>query len=164
MSPEHIYARLSSNPSELAKRPLLRDNDPLEALKVLSEKRQDKYSQADVTVKVDPALSPIEMADKVIQEILEVIEKNPPLWQSWKSKRDQLAVEAAARVNTTRIANVFFVLIFTQLQISFFILIDKPFCYCSSWGWIWGQCRERQHSICRLVRRKKREGQTSRRC
>lgn len=96
--PEDIYARLSSNQQEIQKRPLLSTPDPLEKLNALSLKRRDKYLQADVHVTVDPNMSPEQVAERVISDTVAFIEANPPLWQSWKAKREQTAIEAAARV------------------------------------------------------------------
>ena len=99
-NPEDIATRLSSNSEELAKRPLLQQSDnPLNKLQELSSKRRDMYLQADIHCKVEPQWTPEQVADRVVRDTLEFIAANPPLWQSWKAKRDQVAVEAAARVS-----------------------------------------------------------------
>jgi shikimate kinase len=100
MDPEVIYDRLRADPAQIAKRPLLREADPLAKLKELSAERRDKYLQADVHVVVpkEPR-TPEELAETTAQAILDFIADNPPLWESWKKKRDNFAVEAAGRVS-----------------------------------------------------------------
>lgn len=100
MPVETIYKRLSSNPDEIKKRPLLQGSDPLQALKKLNAEREEKYMQADVHLKIPPEkMTPDELALYTAQGILDFIAENPPRWQTWKTKRDQMAVEAAARMN-----------------------------------------------------------------
>jgi shikimate kinase len=50
MKPEDIYDRLVKDKDQISKRPLLQGESPLKNLKKLSSDRQDKYSQADITV------------------------------------------------------------------------------------------------------------------
>jgi shikimate kinase len=45
-----IYSRLSNNPNEINKRPLLRESDPISKLEEIYESRREKYEQADVIV------------------------------------------------------------------------------------------------------------------
>ena len=98
MSPEDIYDRLKADPTQIQKRPLLNEKDPLVKLKELSDVRRDKYVMADVHVKVSPHLSPEEVADLVCSSILNAIEDNPPLWRSWKAEKDKKAINMAAMV------------------------------------------------------------------
>ena len=53
-----------------------------------------------------PALpmGPDELALAVAQAVLDFIANNPPLWESWKKKREGVAVEAAARMNPSATA------------------------------------------------------------
>ena len=88
LSPEDIFSRLSANPEQVAKRPLLRGSNPLEKLQELSEKRRDKYTQGDVRVRVPADASNEHVSLLAAQAILKFIEDNPPLWQEWKKKRD----------------------------------------------------------------------------
>lgn len=100
LSPEHIIERLSANPEQLAKRPLLQGPNPLAKLQELSEKRMDKYTQGDVKVKVPPKASNGEVSLLAAQAILRFIEDNPPLWKEWKKKRDQKAQEVVSKVTS----------------------------------------------------------------
>ena len=45
MSVEDIYSRLSKNPEELQKRPLLQGDEPVEKLRKIRNERQEQYSQ-----------------------------------------------------------------------------------------------------------------------
>eukprot|EP01035_Chromulina_nebulosa_P017110 gene17110-22624_t len=111
MKPEHIHNRLMSSPEQINKRPLLQTANPLERLQTLKNERIDKYMQADLRIEVLPHLTPDEVATNIITEIIDFIEKNPPLWQTWKNSRDAKAIEASARINpsATASANVGFV-------------------------------------------------------
>jgi shikimate kinase len=101
MEPESIYARLKADPAQIAKRPLLRESDPLAKLKQLSEERMEKYMQADVHLKLSgESRTPDQLAEMTAQAILDFIANNPPLWEGWKKKRDSFAVEAAGRVSS----------------------------------------------------------------
>lgn len=111
MPVDDIYNRLISNPDQITKRPLLQGSDPLEALRKLNAVRQEKYMQADVHLVVPSIpMSPEDLATFTAQTILDFIAVNPPRWESWKKKRDDIAVEAAARMNpsATASANVGF--------------------------------------------------------
>ena len=111
MPVDDIYSRLISNPDQIAKRPLLQGSDPLETLRKLNAVRQEKYMQADVHLVVPSIpMSPEDLATFTAQTILDFIAVNPPRWESWKKKRDDIAVEAAARMNpsATASANVGF--------------------------------------------------------
>ena len=79
--------------------------DPLETLRKLNAVRQDKYMQADVHLVV-PSLpmTPDELAVYTAQTILDFIAINPPRWEGWKKKRDDMAIEAAARLNPSATA------------------------------------------------------------
>ena len=100
MTPEDIFKRLSTNPGELDKRPLLRNSaDPLEKLRELQKKREDKYMLADVVVNIDSNSSPSDITEQTAKEILQFIKNNPPLWRTWSKKRNNIALEAAAMQN-----------------------------------------------------------------
>ena len=90
MPVEDIYQRLAADPEQIAKRPLLQDADPLEKLRKLSAERQDKYMQADVHFRLNGQIphTPEVLASMCAQSILDFIANNPPLWESWKKKRD----------------------------------------------------------------------------
>lgn len=104
MPPEQIIERLSEDPAQIAKRPLLRETDPLEKLKGLLEKRVGKYTQADVTVTIDRSIGPNDVSMAIAKGILDTLEKNPPVWNDWKKKRDDLALEAAMKANPVALA------------------------------------------------------------
>jgi len=99
MSTQDIYDRLKSIPGQIEKRPLLQGGDPKSKLDELLAKRFDKYSQADVTVKIKSNSSPHEVAELTAKEILRFIKENPPLWETWKKKRDMEALQAAGYAN-----------------------------------------------------------------
>ena len=103
---DDIYQRLTSDPSQIAKRPLLQGDNPLETLRKLNAVRQDKYMQADVHLVVPTMpLTPDELAVYTAQTILDFIAINPPRWEGWKKKRDDMAIEAAARMNPAATAS-----------------------------------------------------------
>jgi shikimate kinase len=103
---EDIHNRLISNPDQIAKRPLLQNSDPLEVLRKLNAVRQDKYMQADVHLVVPSTpMTPDELAVVTAQTILDFIAINPPRWETWKKKRDDIAIEAAARMNPAATAS-----------------------------------------------------------
>ena len=81
VDPEVIYKRI-----EGTDRPLLQCDDPLQKLKDLLEQRQSKYSQADLTVDVTDDLDAEGVADKVVRELHDFIDDNPPAWKLAKLK------------------------------------------------------------------------------
>lgn len=98
MTPEDIFSRLSQDEDQLAKRPLLREENPLAKLESLLDKRKDKYSQADVTVPIEKDMGPAAVSELVAQCILETLAANPPVWQEWKKKQQQSAIDFAMKV------------------------------------------------------------------
>jgi shikimate kinase len=105
VTPEDIYNRLLKTPGQIEKRPLLRGDNPLQKLKDLSEKRKEKYMQADVHLQVSNNLNPDELALYAGKSILNLIKNNPPLWVTWKKNKDSVAIEAAGRMNAKATAN-----------------------------------------------------------
>ena len=81
VDPEVIYRRI-----EGTDRPLLQCDDPLQKLKDLLEQRRSKYSQADLTVDVTEDLDAEGVADKVVRELHDFIDDNPPAWKLAKLK------------------------------------------------------------------------------
>lgn len=81
VDPEVIYKRI-----EGTDRPLLQCDDPLQKLKDLLEQRRSKYSQADLTVDVPGDLDAESVADKVVRELHDFIDDNPPAWKLAKLK------------------------------------------------------------------------------
>ena len=81
VDPEVIYKRI-----EGTDRPLLQCDDPLQKLKDLLEQRRSKYSQADLTVDVTEDLDAEGVADKVVRELHDFIDDNPPAWKLAKLK------------------------------------------------------------------------------
>ena len=86
-SPNDIFARLSVNPEEIAKRPLLQGGDALQRLEEIREKRINKYNQADVTIPIPADLKLEESEELVATAVLKAIRENPPQWLTWKRKK-----------------------------------------------------------------------------
>mmetsp|Transcript_21577 Transcript_21577/g.29834 ORF Transcript_21577/g.29834 Transcript_21577/m.29834 type:complete len:334 (-) Transcript_21577:33-1034(-) len=97
VAPEVILSRL--DPNQVASRPLLAGGDPLSKLQQIQVDREPLYKQADVHVTVTADLSPQQVADKVVQSVNLFIANNPPMWQTWKKKQDQQALDFAAMSN-----------------------------------------------------------------
>jgi shikimate kinase len=107
VTPEDIYKRLTANPSEISKRPLLKDEDPLTKLKKLYDDRLDYYCAADVRVPIDITATKDEVTVQVANAIMKFIADNPPKWESFKKKREDFAVQAAARVCSLNLDRLF---------------------------------------------------------
>mmetsp|Transcript_2361 Transcript_2361/g.3716 ORF Transcript_2361/g.3716 Transcript_2361/m.3716 type:complete len:336 (-) Transcript_2361:203-1210(-) len=106
MDPDRIVARLRLNPEELSKRPLLSvSDDPSQKLKDILAEREEKYKMADLSFEVPADKTPEETADLLIESMLKFIDDNPPMWQEWKKKRDQKAVDMAAMANPSAVMN-----------------------------------------------------------
>jgi len=99
VSPEDVLRRLQADESQISKRPLLAETDPLQKLQSLQEERAEMYAMADVKFEVPLEKDPAEAADVLITTILQFITDNPPLWKSWKKERDKKAVDMAAAAN-----------------------------------------------------------------
>lgn len=104
MKPEDIFQRLSADQAQIAKRPLLQGENPLQTLIDLSQERRDKYLLADVHCTLDPVMNADQVAEKVVNDVLQFIKQNPPLWETWKKQRENVAVEAAGRYNPQAVA------------------------------------------------------------
>jgi len=81
VEPEVIYERIKGSD-----RPLLQTDDPLQTLKDLLKERKDKYANADVRIEVTADMDEDAVADTVIRELHDFIDKNPPAWKLAKSK------------------------------------------------------------------------------
>lgn len=79
--PEVIMRRI-----EGTDRPLLQTDNPLQKLKDLLAEREDKYSQADIRIKVTEDMDTEHVADLAIRELHNFIDENPPAWKLAKSK------------------------------------------------------------------------------
>lgn len=99
MKAEDIYSRLSQNEDQIAKRPLLRGDNPLQKLEELSARRREKYLQSDLRIEVNPLESPNKLAIRMAKELVKFISENKPLWQTWKAQRQANAVDAANKIN-----------------------------------------------------------------
>ncbi|CAM9862778.1 unnamed protein product [Pylaiella littoralis] len=95
MEPEHIFERLSRDPEQVAKRPLLSGDDPLGKLEEITETRKSLYEMADVTVQIAPEDGVDDVTYNVVNTVLEFIDSNPPKWQKWKEKANQAGIEWA---------------------------------------------------------------------
>jgi shikimate kinase len=96
---DEINNRLTNNPIELNKRPLLQNSiDSLAVLQNMYETRVDKYQQADVHVRIKSEQSVESVVALVIETISRHIDENPPKWQTWKAQRDQKALSMASSV------------------------------------------------------------------
>ena len=84
VAPEVILKRLEKGGTE--NRPLLQTDDPLQTLKDLLEKRKERYSQADVRIEVTEEMDKTQVADKVVRELHDFIDNNPPQWKIAKAK------------------------------------------------------------------------------
>jgi shikimate kinase len=86
VDPEIILQRIQTSDG-LQTRPLLQTENPLKTLKDLLDRRKDKYSQADVAIRVDTSsISTEQVADMVIRELHDFIDDNPPAWKLAKAK------------------------------------------------------------------------------
>jgi shikimate kinase len=81
VEPEVIIKRI-----EGTDRPLLQTEDPLQTLKDLLDKRKDKYKQADLRIEVTEDMDEDEVASKIIFELHNYIDDNPPAWKLAKLK------------------------------------------------------------------------------
>ena len=88
-TPKDIFTRLSDNPEEIAKRPLLQGGDALEKLEEIREKRINKYNEADVTIPIPSDLKLEESEELVAAAVLKAIRENPPQWLTWKRKKEE---------------------------------------------------------------------------
>jgi len=79
--PELIMKRI-----EGTDRPLLKNLDPLETLKKLSEERRERFEQADVMVQVSEVMDVQMTADAVCRALHDFIDDNPPAWKMAKAK------------------------------------------------------------------------------
>lgn len=84
VAPENILKRLEGGGTD--NRPLLQTEDPLQTLEDLLEKRQNRYSQADIRIEVTEDMDKTEVADKVVRELHDFIDDNPPQWKMAKAK------------------------------------------------------------------------------
>mmetsp|Transcript_19285 Transcript_19285/g.25656 ORF Transcript_19285/g.25656 Transcript_19285/m.25656 type:complete len:295 (+) Transcript_19285:130-1014(+) len=81
--PSVIYNRIKDKDD----RPLLQNDNPLETLEKLLEERKPRYSQADVRIEVnDESMSIEDVASKVVQDLHNFIDENPPAWKIAKAK------------------------------------------------------------------------------
>lgn len=85
VDPEVILKRLESGGGK-ENRPLLQTDDPLQTLQDLLEKREDRYRQADIRIEVTEDMDKTQVADKVIRELHDFIDNNPPQWKMAKAK------------------------------------------------------------------------------
>jgi len=81
VDPEVIMKRI-----EGTDRPLLQTADPLQKLKDLLKERLEKYSLADVRIKIAEDMDESAVADKIIRELHDFIDVNPPAWKLAKAK------------------------------------------------------------------------------
>lgn len=84
VEPEVILKRLEKGGTE--NRPLLHTDDPLAKLQELSENRKERYSQADIRIKVTEDMDKTQVADAVVRELHDFIDNNPPQWKMAKAK------------------------------------------------------------------------------
>ena len=89
VAPEVIFERLSANPEEIKKRPLLQGGDALEKLNEIREKRLNLYNPADVKVSISKDLSIDQVDELVVNTVLETIKANPPQWMTWKQNKEK---------------------------------------------------------------------------
>jgi len=80
-TPETIMKRIKGSD-----RPLLQTEDPLKTLTELLEERRDKYTQADIRVEIEEDMDANAVADKIIRDLHDFIDDNPPAWKMAKAK------------------------------------------------------------------------------
>lgn len=85
VEPQVILKRMEQS-SGKANRPLLQNENPLQTLQNLLNERKDRYSQADVRIKVTEDMDQKTVADIVIRELHDFIDNNPPQWKLAKAK------------------------------------------------------------------------------
>ena len=85
VEPDVILKRMEQS-SGRDNRPLLQNENPLETLQNLLKERKDRYSQADVRIKVTEDMCVKTVADTVIRELHDFIDNNPPQWKLAKAK------------------------------------------------------------------------------
>lgn len=83
VEPEVIYDRIKGGADD---RPLLRTDDPLGALRRLTEERRERYEQADVVVEVTADMDVQAAADACVRALHDFIDDNPPAWKKAKAK------------------------------------------------------------------------------
>jgi len=81
VDPEVIIKRI-----EGTDRPLLQTEDPLQKLKDLLEERREKYSQSDVRIEITEDMDTEAVADRIIFDLHNFIDDNPPAWKLAKAK------------------------------------------------------------------------------
>ncbi|KAG7345824.1 shikimate kinase [Nitzschia inconspicua] len=81
VDPETIMERIQGTD-----RPLLQTEDPLRTLKQLLEERYPKYSQADVRIEITSDMDEEAVASKIIFELHNHIDENPPAWKLAQEK------------------------------------------------------------------------------
>lgn len=81
VAPEVIMKRI-----EGTDRPLLQTEKPLQTLTDLLEERTDKYSQADVRIEITADMDSEEVANRIVYELHNFIDDNPPAWKMAKAK------------------------------------------------------------------------------
>jgi shikimate kinase len=84
VDPEVIFKRIKGTD-----RPLLQTDDPLQKLKDLLEERKDKYSQADLRIEVTEDMDEAAVADKIVRDMHNFIDDNPPAWKQSKEKAQE---------------------------------------------------------------------------
>lgn len=67
-------------------RPLLQTDDPLQKLKDLLKERKEKYALADIRIEVTDEMDEQEVANKIVYELHNFIDENPPAWKLAKAK------------------------------------------------------------------------------
>ena len=90
-STNDIYNRLKDNPEEVAKRPLLLTEDPLNTLNELRNKRLNMYQKADLSISISGDDSVEQVSTSVLNGIMEFIRSNPPKWKQWKEKQQMMS-------------------------------------------------------------------------
>jgi len=85
VEPEIIMKRIEGNDD----RPLLKTEDPLQTLKDLLEERKSKYSQADFRVEITEAMDEDMVASKIVLDLHNYIDENPPAWKLAKQKAQE---------------------------------------------------------------------------
>ncbi|CAM9404928.1 unnamed protein product [Phaeothamnion confervicola] len=83
---DDVVARLSKDPEQVRRRPLLSGADPRAALEALLEQRRHMYEAADVRVVISAREDVQDVVLKVVEHLHDYVDSNPPRHQAWKEE------------------------------------------------------------------------------
>ena len=107
VEPQVILKRMEQS-SGKGNRPLLQNENPLQTLQNLLKERKDRYSEADVRIKVTEDMDQKTVADTVIRELHDFIDNNPPQWKLAKAKAKGESCTLTTQGNSELVHNTHF--------------------------------------------------------